>query len=80
MGGGCTRVQVRTAATTTQRQYFEFGTDSLTRLYYRPERWFKDIPGGNVVPGVWGNMLSFLGGARSCIGYRFALVEYDSYL
>lgn len=45
-------------------------------IYYRPERWFKDIPGGNVVPGVWGNVLTFIGGARSCIGFRFALVEY----
>ncbi|BEI86734.1 hypothetical protein CcaverHIS002_0700800 [Cutaneotrichosporon cavernicola] len=27
------------------------------------------------VPGVFGNLLTFLGGARNCIGYRFALVE-----
>ena len=27
------------------------------------------------VPGVWGNLMSFLGGPRSCIGYRFSLVE-----
>jgi cytochrome P450 len=72
MGGGRTRVQVRTVQPS--------GPDhqSLTHLYAydRPERWFNDIPGGNVVPGVWGNVLSFLGGPWSCIGYRFALVEY----
>jgi hypothetical protein len=28
------------------------------------------------VPGVWGNTLAFLGGTRSCIGYRFSLYEY----
>ena len=79
MGRRRTRVQVRRVT----HNAFEYGTHSLTRLriyYYRPERWFKDIPGGNSVPGVWGNMLSFLGGTRACIGYRFALVEYDSFL
>ena len=30
----------------------------------------------NEIPGVWGNLLSFHGGAHACIGYRFALVEY----
>lgn len=29
----------------------------------------------NKVPGTWGNILSFLGGTRNCIGYRFALTE-----
>ncbi|KAK8844135.1 hypothetical protein IAR55_006929 [Kwoniella newhampshirensis] len=29
----------------------------------------------NQIPGVWGNLLSFLGGTRNCIGYRFALAE-----
>jgi hypothetical protein len=66
------RIQVRTISV--------LGPDhrSLTGLHihYRPDRWFKDISGRNVVPGVWGNLLTFLGGARSCIGYRFALVEY----
>lgn len=31
------------------------------------------------IPGVWGDLMTFLGGARSCIGYRFALVEYVTY-
>nr|GAT54231.1 predicted protein [Mycena chlorophos] len=38
-----------------------------------PERWEKDI--SNSIPGVWGHMLTFLGGPRACIGYRFSLVE-----
>ncbi|KAJ3980614.1 cytochrome P450 [Lentinula detonsa] len=45
---------------------------------FKPERWMT--PGGipstaSSIPGVWGNMMSFLGGAHACIGYRFSLVE-----
>jgi hypothetical protein len=29
------------------------------------------------VPGVWGNMMSFYGGPHACIGFRFALLEWD---
>ena len=32
------------------------------------------------VPGVWRNQLSFLGGPRNCIGYRFALAEMKALL
>ncbi|TYJ59119.1 hypothetical protein B9479_000108 [Cryptococcus floricola] len=32
------------------------------------------------VPGVWGNLLTFLGGTRNCIGYRFALAEMKAIL
>ena len=27
------------------------------------------------IPGVWGHIMTFLGGSRGCIGYRFALFE-----
>ena len=30
----------------------------------------------NQIPGIWGNTLSFLGGPRACIGYRFSVIEY----
>ena len=44
----------------------------------RPERWESSNEAVNAIPGVWGNMLTFLGGPHACIGYRFALVEYVS--
>lgn len=42
---------------------------------FNPDRFdVNGIPTANV-PGVYGNLLSFLGGARNCIGYRLALAE-----
>ncbi|KAF6758999.1 cytochrome P450 [Ephemerocybe angulata] len=45
---------------------------------WKPERWLestqpysKDVK----IPGAHSGMLSFLGGGRSCIGYRFAMLE-----
>ncbi|KZT05226.1 cytochrome P450 [Laetiporus sulphureus 93-53] len=42
---------------------------------FKPERWASIPEAVQNIPGVWGNMMSFLGGPRSCIGYRFSLVE-----
>ncbi|KAG6823047.1 hypothetical protein H0H93_004334, partial [Arthromyces matolae] len=42
---------------------------------FRPERWETVPEEANRIPGVWGNVLTFLGGPRACIGYRFSLVE-----
>ncbi|KAK0455182.1 cytochrome P450 [Desarmillaria tabescens] len=42
---------------------------------YRPERWEKVPEAVHTIPGVWGNMMTFIGGPRSCIGYRFAIAE-----
>ncbi|ESK83424.1 cytochrome p450 [Moniliophthora roreri MCA 2997] len=44
---------------------------------FKPDRW-DNLPStvaASNVPGVWSHMLTFLGGARSCIGWRFSLVE-----
>ncbi|KAF7356067.1 hypothetical protein MVEN_00936500 [Mycena venus] len=54
------------------RNFELWGPDAMEFI---PERWEKPPPGINAIPGVWGHMLTFLGGTRSCIGYRFALVE-----
>ncbi|KAL1406266.1 hypothetical protein Q8F55_007962 [Vanrija albida] len=35
---------------------------------------------GAKVPGVWGNLLSFYGGTRNCIGHRFAVMEIKAVL
>ncbi|KAF9467351.1 cytochrome P450 [Collybia nuda] len=53
-----------------------FGEDADT---WNPERWFRESDekkGPNV--GVYGNLLTFAGGVRACIGWRFALYEVQS--
>lgn len=53
-----------------------FGEDADV---FNPERWFRDFgekKGPNV--GVYGNLLTFAGGVRTCIGWRFALYEVQA--
>ena len=47
---------------------------------FNPDRFDKQGVPSQHVPGVYGNLLSFLGGARNCIGYRFALAEIKAML
>ncbi|KAJ7454338.1 cytochrome P450 [Mycena galericulata] len=46
---------------------------------WKPERWLQgDLnrePPRDRLPGIYAGMMSFLGGARSCIGYKFAQIE-----
>lgn len=54
-----------------------WGEDSFE---FKPERWQSIPEAATHIPGVWGNMLTFLGGPRACIGYRFSLVEMKALL
>ncbi|THH29155.1 hypothetical protein EUX98_g5030 [Antrodiella citrinella] len=49
-----------------------WGEDSFE---FRPERWESPPQSISSIPGVWGHMMTFIGGPRACIGYRFSLVE-----
>ncbi|KAJ3864810.1 cytochrome P450 [Lentinula novae-zelandiae] len=50
-----------------------WGEDAMD---FKPERWLSKLPEAvNSIPGVWGNMMSFLGGPHGCIGYRYAVLE-----
>ncbi|CAE7228755.1 unnamed protein product [Rhizoctonia solani] len=42
---------------------------------FRPERWDNPPEAAKQMPGVWGHLMTFIHGNRSCIGYRFALIE-----
>ncbi|KAG2131029.1 cytochrome P450 [Suillus clintonianus] len=54
-----------------------WGTDAKE---FNPDRWASPPEVASQVPGVWGHMMTFLGGPRACIGYRFSLVEMKSLL
>ncbi|KAF8581822.1 cytochrome P450 [Ramaria rubella] len=43
---------------------------------FRPERWQSLPAKASEIPGVASGMLTFIAGPRSCIGYRFAIVEF----
>ncbi|KAI9068652.1 cytochrome P450 [Trametes sanguinea] len=47
---------------------------------FKPERWENLPEAVSNVPGVWGHILTFLGGPNACIGYRFSLVEMKALL
>ncbi|KAI0056907.1 cytochrome P450 [Artomyces pyxidatus] len=45
---------------------------------WKPERWLAPLPGTVAdahIPGVYSNTLTFLGGGRSCIGFKFSQLE-----
>ncbi|CAA7265269.1 unnamed protein product [Cyclocybe aegerita] len=47
---------------------------------FRPERWEHTPKAASAIPGVWSNLLTFLGGPRACIGYRLSLAEMKALL
>ncbi|KAJ8691551.1 hypothetical protein PTI98_011113 [Pleurotus ostreatus] len=47
---------------------------------FKPDRWLSPPQASSAIPGVWSNQMTFLGGPRACIGYRFSLVEMKALL
>jgi cytochrome P450 len=39
---------------------------------FNPDRWDKQH---QPIPGVWGNMMTFIAGPRNCIGHRLTILE-----
>ncbi|KAJ6448700.1 cytochrome P450 [Mycena sanguinolenta] len=54
-----------------------WGDDALE---FKPERWEHIPEAASLIPGVWGNLLTFFGGATNCIRFRFSLVEMKALL
>ncbi|KAK7681356.1 hypothetical protein QCA50_015447 [Cerrena zonata] len=47
-------------------------------LEFKPERWLSPLPStvnDAHIPGVYSNLMTFTGGRRSCIGFKFAQLE-----
>ncbi|KZV96634.1 cytochrome P450 [Exidia glandulosa HHB12029] len=42
---------------------------------FRPERWENPPQEASSIPGIAPNLMTFIGGPRSCIGFRFAIAE-----
>ncbi|KAI0318463.1 cytochrome P450 [Amylostereum chailletii] len=47
---------------------------------FRPERWEHLPEAVQTMPGVFSHILTFLGGTRACIGFRFSIVEAQALL
>lgn len=47
-------------------------------MEWKPERWLSTLPASVTdarIPGIYSNTLTFLGGGRSCIGFKFSQLE-----
>jgi len=49
---------------------------------FNPERWLSGTAKEKKATslGVYANLMTFLGGARACIGWRFALIEIQAFI
>ncbi|KAG5634821.1 hypothetical protein H0H81_000603 [Sphagnurus paluster] len=67
--------QVLISILNTNRDPTLWGPDVLE---WKPERWLSPLPETILearVPGVYSNLMTFNGGGRSCIGFKFSQLE-----
>lgn len=47
-------------------------------LQWKPERWLSPLPQNVIdaeIPGVYSHLMTFIGGGRACIGFKFSELE-----
>ncbi|KAG2151003.1 cytochrome P450 [Suillus bovinus] len=52
-------------------------------LQWKPERWLSPLPQSVIdaeIPGVYSHLMTFIGGARACIGFKFSELEMKTVL
>jgi len=57
-----------------------WGEDALE---WKPERWLSPLPAPleeAKIPGIYSHLMTFLGGGRSCIGFKFSEIEMKAVL
>ncbi|KAK0214030.1 cytochrome P450 [Armillaria fumosa] len=55
-----------------------FGDDADV---FNPDRWLRDsVPNTKSALGVYASLFTFSGGSRSCIGWRFAVMELHAFM
>ncbi|RXW17125.1 hypothetical protein EST38_g8730 [Candolleomyces aberdarensis] len=45
---------------------------------WKPEKWLEGLPEsviGSKIPGIYSHLMTFLGGGRACIGFKFSQLE-----
>ncbi|KAJ6557025.1 cytochrome P450 [Mycena vulgaris] len=69
---------VTLAIASFQRLESFWGADSQE---FKPQRWLEGSPyKGETSVGPYANLLSFLGGPRTCLGWRFAILEMQVFI
>ncbi|KAJ7090666.1 cytochrome P450 [Mycena epipterygia] len=66
------RQLVTLALASYQRLESRWGEDANE---FKPSRWIEGTPYQGEAVGPYANLLSFLGGSRTCLGWRFAILE-----
>ncbi|KAH9941870.1 cytochrome P450 [Epithele typhae] len=73
-----TTVFVGLLSTNTHKAHWGADADA-----WRPERWLAPLPAPLLdakIPGVYSNVMTFWGGGRACIGFKFSQLEMKTVL